>query len=79
MGLFYEKCILLGIIGKKSVSNVCQWQPHWFAGTQLDISKFPIFNNFHNNGPICMKGTKQFGFRNTFILVTVLLFPILFL
>ena len=55
-------------------------QPHWFSGSQLDISKFSIFNNFFVYSPICMKfASKQFGFRNSVILDMILLFLILFL
>ena len=30
-------------------------QPHWFSGSQVDISKFSIVNNFRLYSPICMK------------------------
>ena len=48
---------LLGIIGKK-INSHCELvtsQPHWFFGSQPDISKFSILNNFLIYCPICMK------------------------
>ena len=36
--------------------------PHWFSCSQLDFSKFSVFNNFLVYSTICMKFL-QFGFR----------------
>ena len=43
---------------KKIISILCEGvtsQPLWFAGSQLGISKFSIFNNFLILIPICKK------------------------
>ena len=44
---------LLGIIEKKKKNQYSQ--PYWFSGSQLDISKFSVFNSFFVYSPICMK------------------------
>ena len=49
--------LLLSIIGKKMNirCEVVMSQPHRFSGSQLDISKFSFFINFHVYSLICMK------------------------
>ena len=50
--LFYEFCTL------EKINIHCELvtsQPHWFSGSQLDVSKFWIFNIFIICCPICMK------------------------
>ena len=62
-GYFINIVLVEGIIGKKKyiyiyIYILCELvtsQPHWFAGSQLDISKFSIVNNFLVYRPICMK------------------------
>ena len=58
--LFYEYCSFIRHYWKKKkkINILCELvtsQPHWFAGSQLDISKFSIANNFLVYCPICMK------------------------
>ena len=58
MGLFYEFCTFIRHYWKK-INIHCELvtsQPHWFSGSQLDISNFQlIFNNFLIYCLICMK------------------------
>ena len=73
-GYFMNIALFKAVFGKK-INIHCELvtsQPHWFSGSQLDIFKFSVFNNFLvyslDLHKIC---TKQFGFRNAFILVKV--------
>ena len=55
--LFYEYCSFIMHYWKK-INILCELvtsKPQWFAGSQLDISKFSIANNFLVYTPICMK------------------------
>ena len=52
--IFFYKALL----EKKKIHILCELvtsQPHWFASSQLDISKFSIANNFLVYSPICVK------------------------
>ena len=52
-----DTVLLFGIIWKK-INIHCELvtsQPHWFSGSQLDFSKFSIFNNMLVYSPICIK------------------------
>ena len=56
--LFYEFCTFIRHYWKKKINSHCELvtsQPHWFSGSQPDISKFSILNNFLIYCPICMK------------------------
>ena len=57
MGLFYEYCSIISYYLQK-INIHCELktlQPHWLSGSQLDISKFSIVNNFLVYCPICIK------------------------
>ena len=57
VGLFYEYCLFIRQLLEK-INIHCELvmsQPHWFAGSQLDISKFSMVNNFLVYYLICMK------------------------
>ena len=62
MELFYEYCTFIRHYWKKKSNVHCELvtsQPHWFSGSQLDISKCSIFNNFLVFSPICMKFVRK--------------------
>ena len=77
MEVFYEYCILFRNHWE-TINIHCKLvtsQPHWFAGPQLDISKFSIFSNFLVYSPICVKFAPNDLVLDLLSFVNVLLFP----